>query len=204
MVKVLVVFYSTYGHNYIMAQSVADGVRQVEGVTVEVQRIAETLSDEILGKMGALEAQKSFAHVPVANPKEFANYDAVIIGGPTRFGLPAAQVKVYLDALGQVWSSNAAVGKLASTWTSTATQHGGQESTLLALNHVLLHLGMIIVGLPYACTDQFGVDEVRGGSPYGATTIAGGDGSRMPSDAERRMATYQGKHVATIAKKLFS
>ncbi len=202
MVKVLIAFYSTYGHNYAMAQAFAEGIREIEGAEVDIHRIAETLPEEVLEKMGAIEAQKAFAHVPVANPKDFANYDAVIIGGPTRFGLPSAQVKTYLDALGQIWSSNGAVGKVASAWVSTATQHGGQESTLLALHHTFYHLGMVVVGLPYTAVDQFGHDEVKGGSPYGATTIAGGDGSRMPSEPELRMARFQGKHVAQIAKKL--
>ena len=202
MVKVLVLFYSTYGHNYLMAKAVAEGVKEIEGAEVDLHRIAETLPESVLAKMGAVEAQKAFAHVPVADPHNFANYDAVILGTPTRFGLPSAQVKTYLDALGQIWAQNTAVGKVASCWSSTASQHGGQESTILAVHHTFLHLGMVIVGLPYTCTDQFGHDEVKGGSPYGATTIAGGDGSRLPSEAELRMAQFQGKHVTAIAKKL--
>ena len=204
MTKVLVLFYSTYGHNYLMAKAVVEGVKQVDGVQVDLHRIAETLPESVLVKMNALEAQKAFAHLPVADPHHFANYDAVIIGVPTRFGLPSAQVKTYLDALGQIWQQNTAVGKVASCWSSTATQHGGQESTILATHHTFFHLGMVVVGLPYTAVDQFGHDEVKGGSPYGASTVTGGDGSRMPSDAELRMAQFQGKHVATIAKKLSS
>jgi NAD(P)H dehydrogenase (quinone) len=202
MVKVLVLFYSTYGHNYIMAEAVAEGVREVEGVEVDVHRVAETLPTEVLEKMHAVEAQKAYAHVPIANPKDFASYDAVIIGGPTRFGLPSAQIKTYLDALGGIWATNAAVGKVGSVWSSSATQHGGQESTILALHNTLLHLGMVVVGLPYSCADQMGIDEIKGGSPYGASTIAGGSGERLPSDVEKRMAKFQGKHVATITKQI--
>jgi len=202
MVKVLVVFYSTYGHNYQMARSVAEGAREVEGVEVSLQRVAETLPEEVLEKMGAIEAQKAFSDIPIANPKEFGNYDAVIIGCPTRFGLPPAQMKAYLDALGGVWVSGSTVGKVGSVFTSSNTQHGGQESTILAIHNVLYHLGMIVVGLPYSCGLLTDTETVNGGTPYGASTICGSDGSRCPSDKELQMAKWQGNHVAKIAKKL--
>jgi NAD(P)H dehydrogenase (quinone) len=203
MVKVLVVFYSTYGHIYQMAQSVAEGAREVEGVEVDLQRVAETLPQEVLEKMGAIEAQKAFSDIPIANPKEFGNYDAVIIGCPTRFGLPPAQMKAYLDALGGVWVSGSTVGKVGSVFTSSNTQHGGQESTILAIHNVLYHLGMIVVGLPFQLINPLMDGEtVNGGTPYGASTIAGPNGARFPSDKELQMAKAQGAHVARIAKKL--
>ena len=200
--KVLVVFYSTYGHVYRMAEAVAEGAREVAGSQVELRRVPETLPDEVLGKMGALEAQKAFAHVPVATVDELATADAIVFGTPTRFGNMAAQMKQFLDATGQLWMKGALVGKVGSVFTSSATQHGGQESTILSTHVVLLHQGMVIVGLPYAFQGQMGVDEIKGGSPYGASTIAGGDGSRMPSEIELSGARFQGKHVASIAAKL--
>lgn len=185
-----------------MACSVAEGAREVEGVEVDLQRVAETLPEEVLEKMGAIEAQKAFSDIPIANPKEFGNYDAVIIGCPTRFGLPAAQMKAYLDALGGVWLSGATVGKVGSVFTSSNSQHGGQESTSLAIHHVLYHLGMVVVGLPYSCGLMNDTETVNGGTPYGASTICASDGSRCPSEKELQMAKWQGNHVAKIAKKL--
>eukprot|EP01088_Endostelium_zonatum_P016664 TRINITY_DN459_c0_g1_i1.p1 TRINITY_DN459_c0_g1~~TRINITY_DN459_c0_g1_i1.p1 ORF type:complete len:208 (-),score=46.51 TRINITY_DN459_c0_g1_i1:30-653(-) len=203
MVKVLVLFYSTYGHIYQMAKAVVEGVKEVEGVEVELQRVKETLSDEILTKMHALEAQKQFADVPIADPHKFGDYHAVILGFPTRFGAAPAQMKTYIDAAVGVWASNAAVGHVGSCFTSSATQHGGQETTLQSMNTSLLHFGFIIVGLPYSCSIQNGLEEIKGGSPYGATTIAGNKGERLPSEQELSMARFQGKHVADIARRLF-
>lgn len=199
--KVLVLFYSTYGHVYRMAQAVAEGARDA-GAEVTLKRVPETLPAEVLGKMGALEAQKAFASVPVADPSELASYDAVLFGTPTRFGNMAAQMKQFLDATGGLWAKGALVGKVGSVFASTATQHGGQESTILTFHTVLMHHGMVVVGLPYAFQGQMRIDELTGGSPYGASTIAGGQGERMPSENELAAARYQGKHVATIAKKL--
>lgn len=203
MAKVLVVFYSMYGHIYRMALSVAEGVKEVKGTTVDLKRVPETLSQEILGKMGALDAQKAISHIPVCKAEELAAYDAIIFGTPTRFGNMCGQMRAFLDATGQLWAQNALVGKVGSVFTSSATQHGGQESTILSFHNTLLHQGMIVVGLPYSFKGQTGVSEITGCSPYGASTIAGGDGSRMPSTNELAGASYQGKHVAMIASKLF-
>jgi NAD(P)H dehydrogenase (quinone) len=201
--KALVVFYSMYGHIYRMAQAVAEGVKEVKGSNVELKRVPETLSQEILGKMGALDAQKAISHVPVCTVDELAAYDAIIFGAPTRFGNMCGQMRAFLDATGQLWSQNALVGKVGSVFTSSATQHGGQESTILSFHTTLLHHGMIIVGLPYSFKGQMTSSEITGCSPYGASTIAGGDGSRMPSANELAGASYQGRHVAMIAAKLF-
>jgi len=200
--KILIVYYSTYGHVHQMAEAVAEGARQVKGAEVELRRVPETLPDEILDKMGALEAQKAFAHIPVCTVDELASADAIIFGTPTRFGNMCGQMRQFLDATGQLWSEGALVGKVGSVFASTATQHGGQESTLLSFHVTLLHQGMVIVGLPYAFQGQMRNDEITGGSPYGATTIAGTSGERMPSRNELDAARFQGEHVATIAGKL--
>ena len=203
MAKVLIVFYSMYGHIYRMALSVAEGAKEVKGTTVDLKRVPETLPQEILGKMHALDAQKTISHIPVCKVEELATYDAIIFGTPTRFGNMCGQMRTFLDATGQLWAKNALVGKVGSVFTSSATQHGGQESTILSFHYTLLHQGMIVVGLPYSFKGQTGVSEITGCSPYGASTIAGGDGSRMPSANELAGASYQGKHVAMIASKLF-
>ena len=200
--KALVVFYSTYGHIYQMAQAVAEGVKQVNGAEVELRRVPETLPDGVLEKMGAVEAQKAFSHVPVCTVDELADADAVIFGTPTRFGNMCGQMRQFLDATGQLWANGSLVGKVGSVFASSATQHGGQESTILSFHISLLHHGFVIVGLPYAFQGQMRIDEVSGGSPYGASTIAGGDGSRMPSENELEAARFQGRHVAGIAAKL--
>jgi NAD(P)H dehydrogenase (quinone) len=200
--KVLVVYYSMYGHIHRMAEAVAEGVKEVSGAEVELRRVPETLSEEILGKMGALEAQKAFSHVPVATVDELTTADAIIFGTPTRFGNMCGQMRQFLDATGQLWASGALVGKVGSVFASSATQHGGQESTILSFHITLLHQGFVIVGLPYAFQGQMRIDEITGGSPYGASTIAGGQGERMPSENELAAARFQGKHVATIASKL--
>ena len=201
--RVLIAYYSLYGHIHAMAQAVAGGVREVEGSQVELRRVPETLSGEILEKMGALRAQKSMSDVPICAAEELAGFDAIIFGTPTRFGNMCGQMRQFLDATGSLWAKDALVGKVASVFVSTGTQHGGQESTILSFHTTLMHHGMIIVGLPYSFKGQSVMEEVTGGSPYGASTIAGPDGSRMPSDNELEAARYQGRHVATIAKKLF-
>ena len=200
--KVLVVFYSTYGHVYKMAEAVAEGARQVDGAEVELRRVPETLPDGVLEKMGAVDAQNTFSHVPVCTVDELAAADAVIFGTPTRFGNMCGQMRQFLDATGQLWASGALVGKVGSVFASSATQHGGQESTILSFHITLLHHGFVIVGLPYAFQGQMQNDEIGGGSPYGASTIAGTSGERTPSDVELDGARFQGKHVAEIASKL--
>ena len=200
--KILIVYYSMYGHIHKMAEAVAEGVNQIHGVEAALKRVPETLSEEVLGKMGAVEAQKAFSHVSICTIDELASADAVIFGTPTRFGNMCGQMRQFLDATGQLWAQGALVGKVGSVFTSSATQHGGQESTILSFHISLLHHGFIIVGLPYAFQGQMRIDEVTGGSPYGASTIAGGSGERMPSENELDAARFQGKHVAEIASKL--
>ena len=199
--KVLIVYYSMYGHIQRMAEAVAEGAKEVGGTEVEMRRIPETLSAEVLSKMGAVEAQEAFSHVPICKVDELASADAVIFGTPTRFGNMCGQMRQFLDATGQLWAKGALVGKVGSVFTSSATQHGGQKSTILSFHITLLHHGFVIVGLPYSFQGQMRIDEVTGGSPYGASTIAGGQGERMPSDNELAAARFQGKHVATIASK---
>ena len=200
--KVLVVFYSMYGHIYRMAQAVAEGVKEVPGAEVALRQVPETLSDDILGKMGALEARKSMANIPVCTVDELGGADAVIFGTPTRFGNMCGQMRQFLDATGQLWAKGALVGKVGSVFASSNTQHGGQESTILSVHLTLMHHGMVIVGLPYAFAGQSRIDEITGGSPYGASTIAGPRGDRMPSENELAAARWQGRHVAAIAAKL--
>ena len=200
--KVLIVFYSTYGHIFKMAEAIAEGAKEVSGTDVQIRRVPETLSEEVLIKMGAVEAQKAFSHIPVCTVDELAEADAVIFGTPTRFGNMCGQMRQFLDATGQLWAQGSLIGKGGSVFTSSATQHGGQESTILTFHVTLLHHGFVVVGLPYAFQGQMRIDEVTGGSPYGATTIAGGDGSRMPSENELEAARFQGKHVASIAARL--
>ena len=201
--KVLVVYYSLYGHIHRMAQAVAEGAGGVGGADVEMRRVPETLPEEVLEKMGALDAQKALAHVSVCKVEELALADAIIFGAPTRFGNMCGQMRQFLDATGGLWAKGALVGKVGSVFTSSGTQHGGQESTILSFHTTLLHHGMIIVGLPYSFQGQMRTDEVTGGSPYGASTIAGGDGKRMPSLNELDAARFQGRHVAEIAARLF-
>jgi NAD(P)H dehydrogenase (quinone) len=200
--KVLILYYSTYGHVHQMAEAVAKGVAEVGGAEAVLRRVPETLPPEVLEKMGAVEAQKGMDHIPVATVDELAAADAVIFGTPTRFGNMCGQMRQFLDATGQLWAQGALVGKVGSVFTCSATQHGGQESTILSFHISLLHHGFVIVGLPYAFQGQMRTDEITGGSPYGASTIAGGSGERMPSDNELDAARFQGKHVAQIASKL--
>ena len=200
--KVLVVFYSMYGHVYRMAEAIAEGVKEVKGAEVVLRRVPETLPQEVLQKMGAVEPQKAFAHVPVCTVAELADADAIVFGTPTRYGNMCGQMRQFMDATGQLWLKGALVGKVGSVFVSSATQHGGQESTILSFHVNLLHQGMVVVGLPYAFQGQMRIDEITGGSPYGASTIAGGKGERMPSENELAAARFQGKHVASIAAKL--
>ena len=197
MAKVLVLYYSSYGHIETMAQAVAEGARSA-GAEVAIKRVPE-LVPEAVAKASHFKVDQA---APVASVDELADYDAIILGVPTRFGNMAAQMKNFLDQTGALWFGGKLVGKVGSVFASTATQHGGQESTILSTHTVLLHHGMVIVGLPYAWAGQTRLDEVTGGSPYGATTIAGGDGSRQPSANELEGARFQGRHVAEIAAKL--
>ena len=200
--QALVVYYSMYGHVHQMAQAVAEGVQEVSGARVQMRRVAETLPDDVLKKMGALEAQKAFSDVPICTVEELTSADAILFGTPTRFGNMCGQMRQFLDATGQLWAKGALVGKVGSVFVCSATQHGGQESTILSFHTTLLHHGMIVVGLPYAFQEQMRIDEITGGSPYGSSTIAGGKGERMPSENELAGARFQGKHVAQIATKL--
>lgn len=202
--RVLVLFYSTYGHVYRMAEAAAEGARQVKGAEVDIRRIPETLSDEILAKMRAVEAQKKFAHIPAAAVSDLADYHAIIFGTPTRYGNMTGQMRQFLDAAGSLWARDELVGKVGSVFTSSEAQHGGQESTILTFHVNLLHFGMILVGLPYSFKKQTTLDEIIGCSPYGASTIAGPGGMRWPSEAELDGARFQGRFVAETAKKLFA
>lgn len=200
--KVLVVFYSTYGHVYRLAQAVADGARGVPGANVALKRVPETLTADALAAMHATEAQKPFADVPIAGIDDLADADAIIFGTPTRFGNMAGQMRQFLDGTGELWMKGSLVDKVGSVFTSSATQHGGQESTILSFHTTLLHHGMVIVGLPYTFAGQMRIDQITGGSPYGASTIAGGKGERLPSENELAAAQFQGRRVAEIARKL--
>jgi NAD(P)H dehydrogenase (quinone) len=200
--KALILYYSMYGHVHRMAEAVAEGVREVPGAEAVLRRVPETLPADVIGKMGAAAAQEAMAHVPVCKVEELPGYDAIFFGTPTRYGGMCGQMRQFLDATGQLWAKGALVGKVGSVFTSTATQHGGQEATLLSTHVTLLHHGMVIVGLPYAFQGQMRIDEVTGGSPYGATTIAGTKGERSPTENELAGARFQGRHAASIAAKL--
>jgi NAD(P)H dehydrogenase (quinone) len=197
MTKVLVLYYSSYGHIETMAKAAAEGAREA-GAEVAIKRVPELVPEELAKKSGFKLDQAA----PIATIDELPNYDAIIFGTPTRFGNMAAQMKQFLDQAGGLWFGDKLVGKVGAVFTSSATQHGGQESTILSFHTVLLHLGFVIVGLPYSFKDQMGLEEVKGGSPYGASTIAGADGSRQPSAKDLAGVRYQAKHAAMIAKKL--
>ena len=199
--KVQVIFYSTFGHTWKIADAIADGAKAA-GADATVLQVAETLPDEVLEKMGATEAKKAFAHVPVADPRKLAEADAIVLGSPTRYGLVATQMQAFLDDTGGLWQKGSLVGKVGSGFTSTGSQHGGQETTLLGLSTFFFHMGMVIAGVPYSTKELLDIDEVSGGTPYGATTIAGAKGERQPSKNELAIAKAQGKHVAGIAAKL--
>ena len=198
MAKILVLYYSSYGHIETMAEAVAEGARRAPGAEVTIKRVPELVPAEVAGKAG----MKLDQDAAVATPGELADYDAIVFGTPTRFGNMAAQMRNFLDQTGGLWAKGALVGKAGSVFTSTGTQHGGQETTITSFHTTLLHHGMVIVGVPYACDGLSNMDEVTGGSPYGATTLAGGDGARRPSENELGIARFQGEHVARIAAKL--
>lgn len=200
--KVQVIFYSAYGHVYRMAEAVADGASKVEGVDVSLWQVPELMPEEALLKSGAKQARALFAKVPLAVPAQLVEADAILFGTPTRFGMMAAQMRNFLDQTGSLWAKGALVGKVGSVFGSTGTQHGGQETTLTSFHATLLHHGMIVVGVPYSCQELVNMGEITGGTPYGATTIAGGDGSRQPSANELAIARFQGRHVAEIARRL--
>lgn len=199
MSKVLVVYYSMYGHVETMAGAIAQGAREIPDTEVTVKRVPELIPEERAREAGAKLNQAA----PVADPKELADYDAILFGTPTRFGNMAAQMRNFLDQTGGLWMSGALIGKVGGVFASTATQHGGQETTLTSFHTTLLHHGMVIVGVPYSCPGLLDTSAVSGGTPYGATTLAAGDGSRTPSESELAIARFQGRHVAEIAKRLF-
>jgi NAD(P)H dehydrogenase (quinone) len=201
-VKVQIVFYSTYGHIYRLAEAIAEGARQVAGADVRIFRVQETLPQEVLQKMGAVDAQKAFAHVPIAGPKRLAEADAILLGSPTRFGAAAAQMRQFLDATGSHWMSGGLIGKVGGAFTSTASQHGGQEMTLMNLHTFFFHQGLVIAGVPYSNKELLNMSELTGGTPYGASTVTGPQGERLPSANELAIARAQGKHTATVAAKL--
>jgi NAD(P)H dehydrogenase (quinone) len=198
MARVLVLYYSTYGHIETMAQAVAQGARTIQSVTVAIKRVPELMPEDVARAAGAKLDQAA----PLATVDELPNYDAIIFGTPTRFGNMCAQMRNFLDQTGKHWLSGALIGKVASVFTSTATQHGGQETTITSFHSTLLHQGMIIVGVPYSCQALLNMNEITGGSPYGAGTLAGSDGRRQPSDNELAIARFQGEHVAKIATQL--
>lgn len=197
MAKVLVLYYSSYGHIEAMAQAVAEGA-QKGGADVDIMRVPELVPETVTTKSG----YKLDQQAPIAKPADLKNYDAIIFGTPTRFGMMAAQMKNFIDQCGGLWANGSLIGKVGGVFTSTGTQHGGQESTLLSFHTVLLHLGFVVAGLPYSFAGQTRMDEITGGSPYGASTIAAGDNSRQPSDNELDGARFQGEHIAKLAAKL--
>jgi len=201
-VKIQVVFYSMYGHVYRMAEAVAEGARDVAGAEVALYQVPELAPDAVLEKSGAKKAREAFAHIPIAEPSRLAEADGILFGTPTRYGNMAAQMRNFLDQTGQLWMANALEGKPAGVFVSTASQHGGQETTALTFYTTLLHLGMIVVGVPYSAKGLMNMDEITGGSPYGAGTLAGHDGSRWPSENELEIARFQGRVVADVARKL--
>lgn len=200
--KIQIIFYSMYGHVYKMAEAVAEGARSVADVDVEIYRVTETIPDSVIESHGAKAAQDVFKHIPIAEIDKLPEADAIIFGSPTRFGNMAGQMKNFIDQLGGLWAKGALNGKVGSVFSSTATQHGGQETTIMSFITVLMHLGFIVVGVPYSEQRLMNMDEITGGTPYGATTLAATDGSRLPSDNELAIARFQGKYVAETAKKL--
>lgn len=198
MAKVLVLYYSMYGHVETMANAVAEGIRRVGSVEVVIKRVPEIMSEDAARSAGAKLDQAA----PLATVDELPDYDAIIFGAPTRFGNMCAQMRNFLDQTGKHWMSGALAGKVGSVFTSTATQHGGQETTITSFHTTLFHQGFIVVGVPYTCKALLNMDEVSGGTPYGASTLANTDGSRQPSENELSIARFQGEHVAEIAKKL--
>ena len=200
MAKVLVLYHSFHGHIEAMAEAVAQGARSIPGSQVDLKRVPETMPAEVFRNAKG----KADQAAPIATPDELANYDAIIFGAPTRFGNVSAQMRSFIDQTGPLWMQGRLIGKVGSVFTASATQHGGQESTILSFLPTLLHHGMLIAGLPYSEQRQMGLDEIKGGSPYGASTITGAHGQRMPSEQELGMAQFQGRRVAAIAGRLFA
>ncbi len=203
-INVQVVFYSMYGHIHKMAEAVAEGVQAVEGANVALYQVPELVPEDKLEASGAKDTRAAFSNVAVASPEQLAEADAIIFGTPTRFGNMCSQMRNFLDQTASLWLKGALIGKVGSVFASTGTQHGGQETTIQSFHTTLLHHGMVVVGVPYSEQRLLNMDEITGGSPYGATTLAGADGSRAPSENELAIARFQGQHVATIAKKLSS
>ena len=202
--NVHVIFYSMYGHVYRMAEAIAAGAREVPGANVELFQVAELVPEAALEKTGAKAARAASAHVPLAQTGRLPEADAILFGTPTRFGNMCAQMRNFLDQTGQLWLKGSLIGKVGSVFTSTATQHGGQETTITSFHTTLLHHGMIIVGVPYSEARLMNMEEITGGTPYGASTMAGTDGSRQPTANELAIARFQGKYTAEIAQKLAS
>ena len=200
--NVQIIFYSMHGHIWRMAQAVAEGAKEVPDANVSLYQVPELLSDAVLEKTGGKEPRQSFARVPVAKAEQLVDADAIIFGAPTRYGNVVAQIQSFLDSTGQLWAKGALVGKVASAFTSSATQHGGQETTLRSLHTEFFHHGLVVVGVPYACKELMNMNEITGGSPYGSSTITNSDGSRQPSANELAIARFQGRHTAQIAAKL--
>ena len=202
--KIYVVFYSLYSHVYQLAEAIVEGAKEVKNTEVNLYQVSELMSEDALEKSGAKETRKIFSHVPYISPDQLGDADAIIFGTPTRFGNMAAQMRNFLDQTGGLWMKGGLIGKVGSVFTSTGTQHGGQETTITSFHTTLLHHGMVIVGVPYSEKRLMNMDEITGGTPYGASTLAGADGSRQPSDNELEIAKFQGRHVAEIAQKLKS
>jgi NAD(P)H dehydrogenase (quinone) len=203
-VKVQVIFYSLYGHIFRIANAVVEGAQQVTGAQVDLFQVAETLPQAVLEKMGAVEAKKAFAHVPIADPKRLADADVILLGTGTRFGSATSQMQAFLDATGSHWNSGALIGKIGSAFTSTASQHGGQETTLISLHTFFYHQGMVVCGVPYAAQELLNLNEITGGTPYGASTITGPKGDRLPSQNELAIARFQGRHATQLGAKLIN
>jgi NAD(P)H:quinone oxidoreductase type IV len=200
--NVQVIFYSMYSHVYRLAEAIADGARQVPGASVSMYQVSELVPEEALQRTGAKQLRDHFAHVPIAVPEQLTQADVIFFGTPTRYGNVCAQMQNFIDQTGKLWATGALVGKVGSVFTSTATQHGGQETTIRSLHTELFHHGMIVVGVPYSCAELTNMTEITGGSPYGAGTLAGTKGERMPSENELTIARFQGRHVTDIARRL--
>ena len=198
MTKILVLYYSMYGHVETLARAVAEGARTVDAVEVTIKRVPELMTEDVARQAGAKLNQEA----PVATVEELPDYDAIIFGTPTRFGNMCSQMRNFLDQTGKHWMTGALIGKVGSVFTATASQHGGQETTITSFHSTLLHHGMVIVGVPYSCQGLVNMGEITGGTPYGASTVTRGDGSRQPSENELTIARFQGEHVAKIAKKI--
>lgn len=200
--KVQVIFYSMYGHVWRMAEAIAEGARQVAGAEVELLQVPETLPQDVLTRMGAVDAKKAFAHIPLADARRLPEADAIIFGSPTRYGSACGQMQAFFDTTGQLWATGALIGKVGGIFTSTASQHGGQETTIVGMQTFLFHQGMIVVGVPYAEQRLLALHELSGGTPYGASTVAGPRGERQPSENELGIARFQGRHTTEIASRL--